>query len=518
MKITAENNPELPNVLTLHLEFEPEDYTPDYKKEIVQLAKGINLPGFRKGHVPTGLIEKKYGDDLLRDVIQKKSETSINEYIEQEKLMPLSRLLPSQKQESYSFKKDEKVELFLDLLIAPELQFPENPKVEVLKPIFNDEYWQLYDRKLFRQYNLEDKKEQVEESTTIKIVCTKKKEAPKTVETDAEQPTERDLWVKCADFYADWDEFSPELQALLRGKKKDEEFLCPKELTSTLTPFFFNAEIWQMNTEDTFNNAEIKLKVEDIFSYTDQEPTLELLRAMLPEQTELHDNIDKMLGYFHDLQREKMELAGKYAALIPILKQVAAEWECEIPLKIVETMFMVEGVPREQLYHSFAFLTRSRHLRELAFYTRLAKQFVVKEEHKEKDYFSRALVAMDLVNSNQQHASLIRIFNDLQQWSLLRKHMQQDEQLNDEFMFKLERLHMLEAWSEKLTDLSYRDIKVQDMNVTLLLKELQHGALPFKKTKKEEEEFLSMLTSSMSDNMKESLPAEDSKTETQPQE
>ncbi|MFC2414001.1 MAG: trigger factor family protein, partial [Bacteroides sp.] len=52
MNISGENSTKLANVHTIRLEFAPADYTEKYNKEIKTAARNLELPGFRKGHVP----------------------------------------------------------------------------------------------------------------------------------------------------------------------------------------------------------------------------------------------------------------------------------------------------------------------------------------------------------------------------------------------------------------------------------------------------------------------------------
>jgi trigger factor len=42
-----------------------EDYMPSFEKALKQYAKNANIPGFRKGMVPAGLVKKQYGQSVF---------------------------------------------------------------------------------------------------------------------------------------------------------------------------------------------------------------------------------------------------------------------------------------------------------------------------------------------------------------------------------------------------------------------------------------------------------------------
>lgn len=92
MEISQQNIDELNAVLTLKLS--KEDYFDKYESALKQYRKQVNMPGFRAGHVPLGLVKKQYGKSILADEINKVINESLNSHIVDNKLKVLGNPLP----------------------------------------------------------------------------------------------------------------------------------------------------------------------------------------------------------------------------------------------------------------------------------------------------------------------------------------------------------------------------------------------------------------------------------------
>ncbi len=62
-----------------------EDYYPTFEKKIKEFSKTANIPGFRKGMVPAGMIKKMYGPSIFTDEILKTVEKQLFTYLDTEK-------------------------------------------------------------------------------------------------------------------------------------------------------------------------------------------------------------------------------------------------------------------------------------------------------------------------------------------------------------------------------------------------------------------------------------------------
>jgi trigger factor len=92
--VTKENIGLLHDKLTLTLS--KEDYLPAFEKSLKDYSKKANIPGFRKGMVPSGLIKKMYGSSLFTDEVIRSIDRELVKYFETEKLHIFAQPLPDE--------------------------------------------------------------------------------------------------------------------------------------------------------------------------------------------------------------------------------------------------------------------------------------------------------------------------------------------------------------------------------------------------------------------------------------
>ncbi len=78
----------------LNVTIAKEDYLPSFEKSLKDYSKKANIPGFRKGMVPAGLIKKMYGSSLFTDEVLKTVDKQIFDFIQAEKLDIFGQPLP----------------------------------------------------------------------------------------------------------------------------------------------------------------------------------------------------------------------------------------------------------------------------------------------------------------------------------------------------------------------------------------------------------------------------------------
>ncbi|MDO6596315.1 trigger factor [Oceanihabitans sp. 2_MG-2023] len=92
MNITRENIDALNAVVKVDIA--KEDYSDKIEKILTDYKKTANIPGFRKGHVPMGMVKKQYGKAVLVDEVNKLLQDALNKYLTEEKLDVLGQPLP----------------------------------------------------------------------------------------------------------------------------------------------------------------------------------------------------------------------------------------------------------------------------------------------------------------------------------------------------------------------------------------------------------------------------------------
>ncbi|HEX4875670.1 MAG TPA: trigger factor [Chitinophagaceae bacterium] len=90
--ITKENIGLLHEKLTVKLE--KTDYLPSFEKALKEYSKKANIPGFRKGMVPAGVIKKMYGPSLFTDEVLKSVDRELINYLQKDNLDIFAQPLP----------------------------------------------------------------------------------------------------------------------------------------------------------------------------------------------------------------------------------------------------------------------------------------------------------------------------------------------------------------------------------------------------------------------------------------
>jgi trigger factor len=159
---------------TLTITIEPADYQEDVQKELKQVRQKAQMPGFRPGMVPAGLVKKMYGKGILADVLNKKVGESLQKHIEDNKLAILGEPLPNNEltpaidmdtQDTFTFA--------FDIAVAPEFDAKLNGKkklteyeIEVTDEMVENQVKSYTER--FGEYT---QAEEVAEGDLVKGLC-----------------------------------------------------------------------------------------------------------------------------------------------------------------------------------------------------------------------------------------------------------------------------------------------------------------------------------------------------------
>jgi len=124
MNISKEQIDNLNAVVTV--EIKKEDYSDRVEKILKDYRKNANIPGFRKGHVPMGMVKKQYGQAVIADEVNKLIQESLNNFLTEEKLDILGNPLPKD-QEHFSWDTED-FKFEFELGLAPNFEIHLNGK------------------------------------------------------------------------------------------------------------------------------------------------------------------------------------------------------------------------------------------------------------------------------------------------------------------------------------------------------------------------------------------------------
>lgn len=164
MNITKKDIDKLNAVLTV--EVSKEDYSGKVEKVLNDYRKNANIPGFRKGHVPMGMVKKQYGKAVLVEEVNKLLQDALHKFLNEEKLDVLGNPLPKNEAEinwdadDYSFE--------FELGLAPKFDVDVKGKEVVqYKIIADDEMLNNQVKTIRKQYGKLISKKEVEEGDEI---------------------------------------------------------------------------------------------------------------------------------------------------------------------------------------------------------------------------------------------------------------------------------------------------------------------------------------------------------------
>ena len=119
MKISFENPDKVNGLMTLTVE--EADYKDNVEKTLKNYRKKANVPGFRVGMVPMGMIKKQYGTAVKVEEINKLLGEEIYKYVKDNNIQMLGEPLPHEAQEPVDLEKNAPYTFQFDIAVAPEM-------------------------------------------------------------------------------------------------------------------------------------------------------------------------------------------------------------------------------------------------------------------------------------------------------------------------------------------------------------------------------------------------------------
>ena len=116
----------------VNISIDKKDYEQKVHTILKDYRKKANIPGFRKGHVPFGMIKKQYERAVIVDEVNKLIQENLDNYIKKEKLELLGNPLPKEKNNSIDWNHG-KMQFEFELGLAPKFEI----KLDVLKKVIH---------------------------------------------------------------------------------------------------------------------------------------------------------------------------------------------------------------------------------------------------------------------------------------------------------------------------------------------------------------------------------------------
>ena len=133
MNITFEAPDKINGLMTITLE--SADYQPEVEKTLKDYRKRANIPGFRPGQAPMGMIKRQFGTSVKVDAVNKLLGEKLYEYVRENKIQMLGEPLPSEQQEALDFESAQSLTFKFDIAVAPEFEAKLSGKDKV--PFYN---------------------------------------------------------------------------------------------------------------------------------------------------------------------------------------------------------------------------------------------------------------------------------------------------------------------------------------------------------------------------------------------
>ena len=133
MNIQFEAPDKVNGLMTITME--TADHQPEVEKTLKDYRKRAQIPGFRPGQAPMGMIKRQYGTSVKVDVVNKLLGEKLYGYVQDNKIHMLGEPLPSEQQAQLDFESDQPLVFKFDIAVAPEFEANLSGKDKV--PFYN---------------------------------------------------------------------------------------------------------------------------------------------------------------------------------------------------------------------------------------------------------------------------------------------------------------------------------------------------------------------------------------------
>lgn len=146
------------------------DYADTVKKELKNIGKTHAEPGFRAGHVPAGVLEKKYGKSVKYDVVSRLVGQELYKYIEDNHLAVLGQPIPFKENDLNPNETDFTLKFNVGLAPVMDIKADKEMHIPYYKIKISEEMIDEQDKQLRRRFGKQEPGETVDETALVKGV------------------------------------------------------------------------------------------------------------------------------------------------------------------------------------------------------------------------------------------------------------------------------------------------------------------------------------------------------------
>ena len=252
----------------LTVKIKKEDYLPSFDKKLKEYSKTANIPGFRKGMVPAGMIKKMYGPSIFSDEILRAVEKQLYTYLNEEKPDIFAQPLPLENDlRKLDMNNPSDVDFDFEIGLKPAFDIPAFDKakltlhkVEVTDDMVNEEV----NRMQIKAGKMTEPEVIDNEENVLNVLFTESDKDGNAIEAGITK--ENSVLLKY---------FTPAMQKQLKGKKAGDHF------------------VFQLNK--TFEGDKLEMMLQDLgFEKNDQEAAakyfkLDVVKIGLVEKREMNE-------------------------------------------------------------------------------------------------------------------------------------------------------------------------------------------------------------------------------------
>ncbi len=304
-------------VRTLTIEEKGEEIKNLVDSVIKELQKNVNIPGFRKGHVPASVIKARYKSAVKEEVARKFIGEKLQKILEEQNLQPVSTDITFGDIELQG----DQLKFKVAFEVAPEfeLQPYEGLEIETIKHEITEEDIQNYiDRLLEEHAEWEPADKKIEEGDMIKIHYHIK------ADTGEEEEDEFEV-------VAGTGQLRPEIEEQIKGKKAGDEITVE------------NVSLYDEKGEE-FGKATVTVKI------------LEVKKKKLPKfddefvkKVGLGENVEEAKEKIKEQIQNQIKVAKEQEINQKIIDKLASQYDFEVPTSLVkaELEYLVQDYARQ---------------------------------------------------------------------------------------------------------------------------------------------------------------------------